>query len=247
MNPLLQEFLTATLRHWLTMAGTALLAKGWIQGDGPLIEKYAAGFAVLFVSFMWTYGNKYWHYVLVKLALQADPSTPEQEVRVLASKEAKTVPRGLLLGLLVACTVFQGCALHRKIPVLAAETTLGTAQTIGQLQVAGEQLQRANVLTVQQAITLQSKLLTLNNKVAQVVPMLRAINVILQSGTTPSASEIERVVAIIVAISQELAVLLTGVPVNEQTAQLQSLVMESQRVILTTISEIARIQAALEK
>ena len=81
MHPLLQEFLVATVRHWLTMLGMWLLTKGWLGGDAVSIEKFAGGFALIFVAFMWSYWNKYKHRILFLLALEAQPGTPEHRLK----------------------------------------------------------------------------------------------------------------------------------------------------------------------
>lgn len=92
MHPLLQEFLVATLRHWLTMLGMWLVTKGWIANDTPAVEKYAAGLAVLFVAFMWSYWGKVRSRITFLAALEAEPGTPEREVVA----RAKAIPPGLV-------------------------------------------------------------------------------------------------------------------------------------------------------
>jgi hypothetical protein len=76
MHPLIQEFLVATLRHWLTMAGMWLLTRGWVGGDAADIEQFAGGFALLLMAFLWSYANKVRHRLAVLRALRADPTTP---------------------------------------------------------------------------------------------------------------------------------------------------------------------------
>ena len=243
MNPLLQEFLVASLRHLLTVFGVWLLTKGWVPFDRADIEKYAFGFAVLFVAWLWSMWNKYKSRIKFLTAMESPAGTPEADI----DYKVKTFPPKLMVFVLLATLPFtQACAM-RQVPVVVAQTSLGLAQSVGQLQIATEQLQRGGVITVQQAITMQEKLLAINTKIGRIVPVLKAFDRLTASGVKPTIGELDVAISDILSVSGDLSVVVAGVPVGDATRALMDLVRVSQTTVATTLVEVARLRVALEK
>lgn len=150
-----------------------------------------------------------------------------------------------LAAILVVLALGVGCA-ARSVPVLVAQSALGTAQAIGQVQVAAEQLHRAGALTTPQALAVQQQLLRVNAKLEALLPLLRAIDRGQQAGAPVGVSEVDAVLQAVVAISEELSLVVAGVPIADTTRQLLDLVRAAQQAVATTVVEIARLRAALE-
>lgn len=148
------------------------------------------------------------------------------------------------LGLVLALLLVQGCA-ARSMPVLVAQSALGLAQAVGQLQLAAEQLHRAGALTTSQAIAVQTRLLAVDDRIRDLVPTLRAIDRGQQAGAPVGVSEVDAVLQAVVAISEELSLVVAGVPIADTTRQLLDLVRAAQQAVATTVVEIARLRAAL--
>lgn len=145
---------------------------------------------------------------------------------------------------LLTLGVTAGCA-ARSAPVLIAQSALGTAQTVGQLQVAAEQLHRTGALSTAQALTVQQRLLRVNTRLGEVVPVLKAIDRLQQAGAPVTLAEVDAVLAAVIAISEDLSLVVAGVPVADSTRALLDLVQASQQAVATTLVEIARLRAAL--
>ena len=150
-----------------------------------------------------------------------------------------------LAALLVVLALSGGCV-ARSVPVLVAQSALGTAQAIGQVQVAAEQLHRAGALTTPQALTVQQQLLRVNAKLEALIPLLRAIDRVQQAGAPVGVSEVDAILQAVIAVSQDLSLVVAGVPVAETTRSLLELVRAAQQAVATTLVEIARLRAALE-
>lgn len=155
-----------------------------------------------------------------------------------------TPARRLALPLALALAL-PACA-ARSVPVLVAQSALGTAQAVGQLQVAAEQLHRAGSLTTPQALAVQTQLLRVNQRLGALVPMLQAIDRVQQAGAPVSVTEVDAILGAVIAISEDLSLVVAGVPVAETTRSLLELVRAAQSAVATTLVEIARLRAALE-
>ena len=151
----------------------------------------------------------------------------------------------LLAIALVTWVCLAGCA-ARSAPVVVAQATLGVAQTIGQLQDAATQLHAAGLIDTRQALRVQERLLVINGKVADVVPYLRAIDRLQQSGVTPTKGEVDGVLTQIFLVLQELSLVGIDVPTSSQTKAFLDLIRTSQQTVTTTLIEIARLRVALE-
>lgn len=147
-----------------------------------------------------------------------------------------------LAAMLVVLALSTACA-AKSVPVLVGQSALGLAQSVGQLQVAAEQLHRAGALTTPQALAVQQRLLTVNTRIGQIIPTLRAIDRVQQAGAPIGATEVEAVLAAVVAVSEELSLVVAGVPIAETTRQLLELVRTAQQAVATTLIEVARLRA----
>lgn len=150
-----------------------------------------------------------------------------------------------LAALVVVLALSVGCA-ARSVPVLVAQSALGTAQAVGQLQVAAEQLHRAGSLSTAQALAVQQQLLRVNQKLDALVPLLKAIDRVQQAGAPVGVSEVDAILQAVIAVSQDLSLVVAGVPVAETTRSLLELVRAAQQAVATTLVEVARLRAALE-
>lgn len=111
MNPLVQDFILTILRKALTIAGTWLATKGLIgQND---VEEYAAGFALLALSLVWSLWKRYRDRLDFLTAIEAPPGTNEKVVR----QRAKQFPPSALIVLLAAGLTMVSCASAPKTPV----------------------------------------------------------------------------------------------------------------------------------
>ena len=151
---------------------------------------------------------------------------------------------GPRLAALALCLALSACA-AKSVPVVVAQSALGLAQSVGQLQVAAEQLHRAGALSTPQALAVQQRLLSVNGKISNLIPTLRAIDRVQQAGAPVSATEVEAVLTAIVAVSEELSLVVAGVPLAETTRALLDLVRAAQQAVAATLIEIARLRAAI--
>jgi hypothetical protein len=243
MNPLIQEFLIATLRHWLTMLGMWLLTSGYITGDASTVEKYAAGFAVLFLSFMWSYWNKYKGRINFLMALQTPAGTAEEDVKA----KAKAFPPKVMGVLLALGLLFNGGCAAKSAPVLVAQASLGMAQTIEQLQTGAIELQQAGVIDARTALKVQTRLLTVNGMVEKVVPYLKAADRMTQSGVQMTQAELDALITQVYLALAELGLVSADVGGTSETAQYITLVRAAQTTLTTTMIELARLRVALEQ
>jgi hypothetical protein len=240
MNPLVQDFLLTLLRKAMTIGATYLVTTGWLDAGDE--HKYVEGFALLIVSVGWSLWSKYKDRINFLAALQSPAGTPESVVK----EKASTFPPSVLALLLAASLGLAGCA-GKTAPVVVAQTGLGMAQSIGQLQVATEQLQRGGVIDVRTALGLQERLLALNTRLGALVPVLKTFDRLRLAGVPPTISELDVALSQIVAISQDLSVLLAGVPVNDSVRAVIDLVRASQQTVAMTIVELTRLRVAVEK
>lgn len=223
------------------MGAMWLVAEGYFN-SGADTEKYVVGFSLLFVSFMWSFWNKYKSRVTFLMALESPAGTPESEVKA----KAAMFPPSVLALLLAVSLGLTGCAM-KSAPVVVAQAGLGMAQSIGQLQVAVEQLQRGGALDVKTALTMQEKLLALNTRLGALVPLLRTFERLSQSGVKPTIGELDVALAQIIAVSQDLSVLVAGIPDNANVRAVLDLVRASQQTVAITIVELTRLRVAVEK
>lgn len=241
MNPFVQELLVATLRHWLTMTGTWLVAEGYLAGDTS-VERYATGLAVLFISFMWTYWNKYKGRINFLMALQTPVGTSETDVKAKAAQFPPNV-LALLLALSLGLT---GCA-GKTAPVVVAQSALGIGQSVEALQVAAIDLHKTGTLTTPQAIAVQTRLLRVNAQLATIIPYLKAVDRLSQSGVVMTQAELDALIAQVYLALNELGLLSADVPGSEETKAFLSLVRTAQTTMTTTMIELARVRVALEQ
>lgn len=83
-NPLIRAQILAGVRHLVTIVGTALIAHGYLKGDGStaLIEQ-AAGFAVAIVSFYFSQTDVKKVDAKMTKAIAMSPQSPTDAVNAL--------------------------------------------------------------------------------------------------------------------------------------------------------------------
>jgi len=135
-----------------------------------------------------------------------------------------------------------GCSsAGNKAPVLVGQAGLGVAQAIGQISQTTIKLQQASVLPAATALRMQEALLALNTALKPLPDILRTIDAAQQAGNV-DASSVDKAVAILTAVSGDLAVLLAGVPVSETTTALIDLVRAGQTTIATVLVQIGQLK-----
>lgn len=141
---------------------------------------------------------------------------------------------------LAAALIGTGCAGHRA-PILVGQAGLATAQSIEKLSDAGKQLQQAGVLPVAAALGFQERLLQVNEKLKELPNILRTIDRLQEAGN-PTAGEVDRAVAVLTVVSQDVSVVIAGVPLSEATGQLITLVRAADKTISDILVGVAQIR-----
>lgn len=136
------------------------------------------------------------------------------------------------------------CAGHRA-PLLVADASNATADTIQQLSTAGAQLVDAKVLPPNVALSFQGKLKAVNDQLRPLPDILRTIDR-LQVAGDPTASETDRAIAILTVVGQDISVVVAGVPLSETTSKLIDLIRASQKTVQTTLIEVAKLKGREE-
>ena len=81
-------FLASILRKLLTIAGAALVARGW--SDDALVGEVIAGLSLLLASTLWSFWDLHraqlYARLLILLGLEADPSTPPARIAAEAAR-----------------------------------------------------------------------------------------------------------------------------------------------------------------
>lgn len=100
MNPILQAALGSILRHFLTIAGGALVSKGiWTEGE---LTTYVTGFVVLILGLVWSIWNKYKSRSKILTALTMPEGSTEDELNTkFLTKESRptiTTPSNTIPG-----------------------------------------------------------------------------------------------------------------------------------------------------
>jgi len=132
--------------------------------------------------------------------------------------------------------VLSSCA-ENKAPVLVGQSGLAIAQGIGQLQTTTKQLTDAKALTPEQALKVQQALLDANEKVRPLPQLLRDIDAA-QQASLPTATLIDRGLAILQVVGNDLTLSVAGVPVSDTVKQLLDLVRATQNTIATTTANL---------
>ena len=155
-------------------------------------------------------------------------------------------PRPTRVAAIIVVALLAAQACDRPIHITVAQSALGLSQSIGQMQIAAEQLQRAGALDTRVALSVQEKLLKLSIRVENLLPTLHAIDRLYAANAPVTVAEIDAVLQIVIAISNDLSLVVAGVPVAETTAQLLELMRVTQQSVATTLIEIAKLRAILE-
>lgn len=143
----------------------------------------------------------------------------------------------------VLLTQLAGCGLTTaRAPVLVAQAGLGVAQGIGTISEATKQLNQAAGLPAATALHIQEGLLAINGKLAPLPTALRAIDAAQKAGSSAPGSDVDKAVAILSAVSGDIATLLAGVPINDATKALIDLVRAAQAVTTTVLVEVAKLK-----
>lgn len=130
-----------------------------------------------------------------------------------------------------------------KAPILVANVGLGVAQSIGQISAATKQLNEAAGLPTASALRIQEGLLAVNTKLTPLPGILRAIDAAQKAGGTAPGNNVDAALAILEAVSGDVATLLAGVPVNDTTKALIELVRAAQKTTTTVLIEVAKLKA----
>lgn len=145
---------------------------------------------------------------------------------------------------LVLCLAFTAtsCA-NKRAPILVGQSAVAIASSIEQLTNAGKQLQEASVMPTAVALNYQRALLAVNDKLKPLPDILRTIDNLETAGSS-SASEVDRAIAILTVVGQDISVVVAGVPVSEATTTLINLVRTAQKTVQDVLIQVAQIKGA---
>ena len=146
---------------------------------------------------------------------------------------------------LFALLLLPACAL-KSTPVFVAQSTLGIAQTVGELQESAITLQKAGVIDARTALKVQDKLQAVNKRVEQIIPYLEFIDRLQRSGVKPTATELDAMITQVFLLLQEFNLIAVEVPVADATSTFLDAFRAFQTTLTTTMIELARVRVALE-
>lgn len=129
----------------------------------------------------------------------------------------------------------------KRIPVVVGQTGLAVVQSIGQLQSTTKQLTDSGVLPAPVALTIQTKLLALNDKARPLPDILRQIDALEKAGSS-SAVPVEQAIAILTLLSSDVSLVVQGVPISDTAKALLDAVQATQKTVTTTLIEVAKLK-----
>ena len=147
--------------------------------------------------------------------------------------------RRLCLALVLAVSL-SSCA-GNPAPILVANSAVAVADSVAAISNAGKQLQQAAVLSVPINTALQQQLLAINTRMQPLPDLLRTIDRLQQAGSM-SVSEVEKAIAILQIVGQDISVTIGGVPMSDATKVLIDLVRAAQKTVQTVLIEVAKIR-----
>lgn len=181
----------------------------------------------------------------VKYVLLAN-ATVNIILRYLTEDPVKSISQSFVRPLVFVLLASQlaGCGVTMaKAPELVAKAGLGVSQSIGEISGTVKQLNQAAGLPSAVALRIQEGLLAANTKLAPLPDILRAIDAAQTAAKTPGATDVDKAIGILTAVSGDIATLLAGVPVNDTTKALIDLVRAAQTTTTTVLVEIAKLKA----
>jgi hypothetical protein len=249
MNPLLQDFIGTILRKALTSVAVFLVTYGWITPEQS--EAYVAGLVLFLLGLGWSLWQKYKERLWFLTAIIAPANSTEAEVKALSKTESApsvTKTMGVLLVCALSLSMLSACGGGMKrAPVLVAQASLAAGQTIGQLQRTIKSLTQTSdgqgVIPVRVALNAQQTLLDLNGNLELVPPLLRSIDAAQQSGTVDQ-SQVIQAITLLQKVSADLSIVVAGIPLNDATKQVLTLIQSGQTTVTTLLVQLGKIQAA---
>jgi hypothetical protein len=146
----------------------------------------------------------------------------------------------VVLSLALTLAVAPACAGHRA-PILVGQSALAAAQGIERLSDAGKQLEEAAVLPTAVALNFQKLLLSANDRLKPLPDILRTIDRLQQAGET-TGSDVDKAIAILTVVGQDISVVIQGVPLSDATARLIELTRAAQQTVQTILVEVSKIR-----
>ena len=143
--------------------------------------------------------------------------------------------------LVIMAGMFASACAGNKAPIFVAQSGLAVAQSIGAIQDSVKKLTDAKVLTPEQALPVQERLLKLNDRVKPLPDLLRTIDNLQQAGSS-TTDQVDRAIALLKVVGQDLSVTIGGVPVAQTTQPLIDLILAAQETVMTTLAEVARVR-----
>lgn len=238
-----QEVLYSFVRKALTILGTVLVQRGWV-GNDDMIE-LASGLAILIVSAYLSWKQTRQNEKTLAVGIAAQPGTPVSIVKEAAKTPATSALYGPML-LLALMPLLGGCA-ARSTPILVAQSTLGIAKTIGQMQESMITLQQTGVVDTRAALKVQEKLLAVNKRVEQIIPYLEFVDRLQKRGVEPTAAEMDGVITQVFLLMQDFNLIAVEVPVADVTKPFLDLFKSFQTTLTSTMIELARVRVAIER
>lgn len=144
------------------------------------------------------------------------------------------------IALILTLLTVPACAGNRA-PILVGNAAVAVADSIGQLSEAGRQLQEAGVLPVAVALGFQEKLLAANERLKPLPDILRTVDDLQKAGSS-TTEPVDRAIAILTVVGQDISVVIGGVPASEATGRLIDLVRAAQQAVSGVLVEVAKIR-----
>lgn len=137
--------------------------------------------------------------------------------------------------------LFSFACAGKTIPVIIGQVGLGVAQAIGQIQTTTKNLTDTGTLPPAVALTIQQKLLDMNDQMRPLPDLIRLLDQLQKAGKTDAVAA-DKAIAILQVLGSDLATLVVGVPVSETARSLLNAVVAAQQTVQTTMIEIAKMR-----
>jgi hypothetical protein len=124
-----------------------------------------------------------------------------------------------------------------RVVTLTGQTGLAVAQSVDEVRKATTALVDQKALTPEQGIAVLERLKAVNAALEPLPGILRLIDV-----NNPDLSLVDKALVILENVSQDMSVVIAGVPISGSAQQLVDLIRAAQKTITTTLVEIAKLK-----
>lgn len=149
----------------------------------------------------------------------------------------RKVTLGIVM-LLAAYTSMGASCDRRTVGTVAGQSGLAVIQSVGEVRKLTDALVAQKILTPEQGIAVLEKLRPVVEDVTnKLPPLLRVID-----AGNPDQGTVDSAIAILETASENLSVVIGGVPMNETTRRLVDLIRATQKTVTTALLEVAKVR-----